>query len=472
MAATRLIFLLGVVLVVLGLLVYFVGQTRRMARIRLDRQAQVSQDEGAAAPGANTEAQQEAAAAPGMPAAGVAPASQGQRQPGRAAGSAEAPQLRVIELRGQRLDHSGYEHSPYIYAKDDYARYSGKDRPVRLHRYSMSGELLWTAELGYFVDLAELPDGKLFVGGTMKAWVLDAQGRQVHEEQFEDGADIFAEIATAADGTILSLLNQTWLYAFSPGGKFRWKHGPGGHQEYRRPEITPSGVIVLYDFKTLVGLNLQGRQLWDFQGQRMGNILFSGDRALFQQDDDTLACLDTNTGAMLWTADYPGLAAIQFGYLKCTPTANNMVLQWAFQGGMHCLGADGKQRWAFDERSQRAGITFGIDDVAVDHGGNAYVANANQLLSLDPAGHERWRVDGPGWSMDNVVVAGANVCVESETESAKEHLLCFSSDGILVWDLAEMPSVLGPSYYDNGAMVFPEPYDEKANTQRLHVWQP
>jgi outer membrane protein assembly factor BamB len=455
--------------------VCFAGQARKLAGMRLQRKAQVGQDQVAAAPGANTGGLGDGAApatAVAQQTAVDAPAAGSQRQPGRAAGSAPAPQMRVIELRGQRLEHSGYEHSSYIYAKDDYARFSGKDRPVRLHRYSMSGELLWTAELGYFVDLAELPGGNLFVGGTMKAWLLDAQGRQVHEERFEDGADIFAEIAVAADGTVLSLLNRTWLYAFSPDGEFRWKHGPGGHQEYRRPELTPNGVIVLYDFKTLAGFDLQGRQLWEFQGQRMGDVQVFGDRAVFEQDDDTIACLDINTGKLLWTADYPGLAQIQFGHIECTAAANNAVLLWAFQGGMRCLGADGKVRWVFDESSLKAGISYGIDDVAVDPGGNACAANDNQLLSLDPAGRERWRVDGPGWRMDNVAVAGAYVFVDSAAESSTQHLLCFSLDGNLVWDLAGKPSILGPSYYADGTLAFPEPYDEQANTQRLHLWQP
>jgi outer membrane protein assembly factor BamB len=483
MAMSRLVWLIGLAFVLLGLLICIAGQARKFAALRLHGVTQAGQAPGAAAPGAKTGgpdgsaqpgatgSQQTPAADPGIPAAHGAPAGGGQRPPGRAAGKAPAPELTVIEIQGERLEQSGYARSPYIYAKDDYARYSGKDRRVRLHRYSLSGELLWTTELGYFIDLAELPGGKIFVGGTMMAWLLDDQGKLLHEEKCGEGADIFAQIATAPDGTILCLLNQTWLYAFTADGKFLWKHGPGDHQAYRLPDITPSGVLVLYDQHSIVGLNLKGAELWRLQVARTGNVILSGDTAIYQVDDDTIACLDANTGKQLWTADYPGLA-IQFSYIGWAPARNNTVILWAFQGGLRCLGADGKVLWSFDESSQSHGIPDGICAIAVDQDGNSYLTNNNQLLSLDPAGRERWRVDGPGWMLDSVVTAGAYIFVESETRSSQQHLLCFGLDGNLVWDMDKLPSILGPSYYNNGAMVFPEPYDEKTNTQRLHVWQP
>ena len=334
-------------------------------------------------------------------------------KPGTSMGSAGPPVYERFAMLGQHLnEHSGFESSAYLYSKENAREPAGFDSICPLHRYSMDGELLWTAEVGYCVDLLELRNGNVFVGGRHRAWLLDSSGRVLHSEVLEDDPDMFSMMHEASDGTILTTRNRSWVYGFSPQGKLLWRHQVE-HQSIRSLTQASTGEIVFNGHGNVTALSPTGKLLWEKQLAELSEINMRGDRVIAETSTE-LVCLAAADGAELWRASMPGFTNTET-YVQCEVTADGRCYFWEFQGALLALDGAGSVLWEYREVAQRNGRSWGIWDVKLDSAGNVYIINNNQLISIDPAGTERWRVDGAGDFLSHMRIAGPYVIADSET---------------------------------------------------------
>ncbi len=340
----------------------------------------------------------------------------------------------------------------------------------------MRSRLLWESEVQYLVDLIELPDGRVFVGGTMKTWLLDAGGNLLHEEYFSDECNIFAEFALCPDGTILGLLNRTWLYAFAADGTYRWDYGPGDHQAYRVPLVTDAGTIILYNQQAITALDMDGNELWQRKVPRVGNVHLIDGAVVYEPADLTIACLDLTTGEDRWQHKY-NLSLGQFSHTGYACLPGDIIALWALQGGVQCLDRDGNVLWDFDESAMKHNLRHGVSECAAGPGGNLNVCLDNELLQFNPAGEELWRVDTHAASSGFLRTVGDYTVLRASSGmfNNSSRIQCYDGSGELVWKVAEdkFGTGLSPVYPGSEMLVWRHYQDNRDSpTTELTVWRP
>ncbi len=400
----------------------------------------------------------------------------------KALAAASAPELTKFTLDGEYIKDEDNLGRTHIYTKRRGPGEQSKDMPYILMCYDLQGTLLWRSEVQYFVDLLELPDGKIFVGGTMKTWLLDPMGKLLYEQTFEEGSDIFSRFAIAPDGTILALLNATWLYAFSPEGKYLWRYGPGEHQAYRTPLVSNEGTVILFNHNKITGLKLNGKKLWEREFNRVGNASLVQDRVVYEPADYTIACLDAKTGKDLWQHKY-GLSLGEFSFSNYRIHPSGKILLWALQGGVECLDAEGAVLWSYDESRQDGILRVGVEDCTANAAGDVFITTDAEMLKMNGDGQISMRLVFPRPMIENIRTAGVYVTLaytdvagsgDGGYPDGSGKQLCFDQHGKLVWSIGqqELGSVSNPTFYDSGLMLWHVYDNQNRESAKMVIWQP
>lgn len=163
------------------------------------------------------------------------------------------------------------------------------------------------------------------------------------------------------------------------------------------------------------------------------------------QDQDSIRCFDSNTGAVVWTASYPCKAELDYGACpRATPLiAGDNVYTLSALGGLHCYElATGKVRWqldlltAFKAELPQWGYSSSpllADGKLIVNPGGAQAA----LVALDPAtGATLWQTPGKPAAYCSFITG---------VFGGKNQLVGFDKEALGGWDIATGKRLWTPS---------------------------
>jgi len=299
------------------------------------------------------------------------------------------------------------------------------------------------------------PDTTIYFSadGTTKRFVaLTPEGHI----KWSSGLRVLTGPVVAADSTIY--VGGGGLYALGPDGTVKWVLD--GYFTEIRPLLGIDGTIYTKNFQGIIyALTPDGNIKWQNEiGQEgTGYMCASPDGSTIYAPgrDSTLIALDANNGAILWSVKthlyyYAGPTVDSQGNIYCYAWENPRFEYNGFicyDGFVYSLDPSGKLRWKYGVGP--VGTQLPWAGITIDYNGNCYFSwNSGGIgvISLDYAGHLRWKLKYPDGFSDWPVVC------DSENDlyllnSLLPKVLCYFPDGTLKF------SVEVPGWHLNAAAI-------------------
>ncbi|MDZ7261535.1 MAG: PQQ-binding-like beta-propeller repeat protein [candidate division KSB1 bacterium] len=296
------------------------------------------------------------------------------------------------------------------------------------------------------------PDTTIYftIDGITKSFLaLTPEG---HIKWFKERSEtfrIYTGPVVAADSTIY--VGGANFYALRPNGSVKWVFQEGTFFVEIRPLLGIDGTIYTQNFQGIIyALTPDGNIKWQNEIGQGGTCYMSaspdGSTIYAPGKDSTLIALDAENGAILWSVktrvnSCAGPTVDSQGNIYCYAWENPRVVHDGFicyEGFVYSLDPAGKLRWKY--KVGPVGTVLPWAGITIDYNGNCYFSwNSGGIgvISLDYAGHLRWKLDYPDGFSDWPVVCDS----ENDLYLLNELLpkvLCYFPDGTLKFSL-EVP---------------------------------
>ena len=312
------------------------------------------------------------------------------------------------------------------------------------------GKVLWAIAVDTFSTRDEIgpaigPDGTIYFSADAATKNLLALTPEGHIK-WGSGLRVLTGPVVAADSTIY--VGGDNFYALRPDGTVKWVFD--AYCTEIRPLIGIDGTIYIKDIQgTIYALTPDGNLKW--QKNEIGQVGTGymsaspdGFTIYAPGRDSTIIALDAKNGTILWSVKtlmyyYAGPTVDSQGNIYCYARENPTRVEYEnfvgydYDGFVYSLYPSGKLRWKYGVGS--VGTVEPWAGITIDYNGNCYFSwnyGGIGVVSLDYAGHPRWKLEYPDGSTDWPVI-------------------CDSKNDLYLLN-TELPKVL--SYFPNGTLRF------------------
>jgi outer membrane protein assembly factor BamB len=301
------------------------------------------------------------------------------------------------------------------------------------------------------------PDGTIYIGCRRGFFALSPEGDIKWSLTSPPFDRLYTGPVVARDSTIY--VGGLDFYALKPDGTVKWIFQGGSGFVEIRPLIGIDGTIFTKDANgNIYAIAPDGNLIWHNSDGQAGGISYmsaspDGSTIYAPGKDSTLMALNAANGTLLW------LAKTRL-YLFVGPTVD-------CQGNIYFPGADEKgDRYIYsytcsDSLRWKYKVDYAFDSpyagINIDKNGYLYFDWGHRgIISLDYAGHLRWKLESVEVMTDAPIICDVNSNLYILNFN-KPEVWCYYSDGSLKFSL-EVPgyssSQLFPAAINNNGIMY------------------